>query len=574
MNSEPDLTDPFAIAGSNTGSSSAKPPTIYVHGEHVQELCDHAGLDGGLEGILGADGLGVLRADYESVGWADTLEEDTPLYDLPWVPLAALNKALPDFSTTPEAEAAWCAENGHDDPNTYRAKVAELEAAKAVHRSSTPPVGMILPREFWERRGFLRHIRQAAHARDESPHGVLLSVLALLSAHMEPSVTLNTGIKSPLPLNMFVGLVATSGSGKSSDYKAAKRLLHVTLSVDPHDAAEVPRMLGMGSGPGIAQAYMGVPAGAAKGARQEQVRNKLFLHKDEGGEMLAQMVYSGSSLAPALRSAWSGELEGQANAGKEAFRNVKDCVLGVAVGFQREVLSRLLSDAEVEAGTPQRFLFGSVTDPYAPDIDDVPDDPGVLKVGPLPTGGMELCPELRRAVRVAAIARRRGLLEVGRYEGQKPAMVARTAALLVILDCLTPDSDREWNGLVLPDDWDLAEALFAASVAVQEDAAEWAREQKAEEEERKAHTSQLRAVATAAAVAKADDTLQRIGDRILSRLPKNKAPVQWSKKSGVDGLHRKAFKGAERGLAQQALENLITAGQVVSDPGRTRIGLA
>ncbi|WP_305779504.1 DUF3987 domain-containing protein [Nocardia nova] len=511
--------------------------------------------------LLGEKAMAVLASEFGA--------EPEYFGELDWFPVEALAEAAPDFHPTYEEEAKWRADQGVlTDPHAAREAAVQRHADIAV-KGAAKAVGMHLPPEFWERRGFLRHIRDAAWERAESPHGALLAVLANLSAYVDPSVRVETGIKSPLPLNMFVGLVSTSGGNKSSAYAFAKRLLRVTLP-DPAEvgaiaASEVPLFLGMGSGPGVAQAYMGIPAGAKRGTPQVQVRHKLFLHRDEGGEMLAAMQYSSSSLAPTLRSAWSGELEGQANAGKEAFRNVHDCVLGVAVGFQREVLAKLLTDTEVENGTPQRFLFGSVLDPHAPDIDALPANPGPLEVGPLPVGEMRLCSELQRAVRVADLARRRGEEACGRFESQRPAMVARTAALLAILDTCTPNPGRQWDGTVTADDWALAEVLFSASLAVQEDAAEWAAEMEADKAERRAAAAQASAVANASAVAQAEATLARLGERILGYLPKAGVPVLWVNKGGKTGLLRSKFKGDQRTLAKQALENLELAGKVTFD---------
>jgi hypothetical protein len=555
-------------------------PAVVVHPLHAVEAVNTARMARGLPplddddpavsaAVLGDHGMAALTSAFGA--------EPEYFGEAEWFPVAALAEAAPDFHPTYEEEAKWRANRGiTTDPHAAHDAEARRDADIAVKGAHAASVGMHLPPEFWERRGFLRHIRDAAWERAESPHGALLAVLAHLSAYVDPSVRVETGIKSPLPLNMFVGLVSTSGGNKSTAYAFAKRLMRVTLPdpLTPGAIAgdEVPQFLGMGSGPGVAEAYMDtvtIPAAVSGTGKAEkvrkQVRHKLFLHRDEGGEMLAAMQYSSSSLAPTLRSAWSGELEGQANAGKEAFRSVHDCVLGVAVGFQREVLARLLTDTEVENGTPQRFLFGSVLDPYAPDIDAVPENPGPLEVGPLPAGEMRLCAELQRAVRVADLARRRGESAIGRFESQRPAMVARTAALLAILDTCTSAPGRPWDGTVSADDWALAEVLFAASVAVQEDAAEWAAEREADKEERRAAAAQASAVATAAAVAKADATLERLGDRILGHLPKGGAAVLWVNKGGKTGLLRAKFKGADRTLAKQALEALTAAGKVTFD---------
>ncbi|MBA4857095.1 bifunctional DNA primase/polymerase [Nocardia farcinica] len=419
-----------------------------------------------------------------------------------------------------------------------------------------------LPLEFWERRGFLRHIRDAAWSRDESPHGVLLAVLALLGAYVDPAVRVDTGIKSPLPLTFYAGLVSTSGVGKSSAVSAAERLLSVQLP-SPEvagfvAATEVPRALGLGTGQGIAEAYMGSvrELDAATGKQvsvRKQVRHKVVLHADEAGEMLAMMEQRQSTLAAVLRSAWSGHLRGHANATAESRREITEFSLGLIVGFQREVLARLLTTAELENGTPQRFLFGPVADPYAPDIDAVPDDPGPLVVDLTAVESVRLSADLARRVRLDSLARRRGAVDVPQLESQRPAMLARTAALLAILD--------GGRSTVEAEDWELAEMLFTVSLAVQRDAEDWARETEAEQAEQRAKTARAFAVATAAAVDSKDTALDRLGRRILDMLQPGE-PVLWT---GRTGLRSNKFKGADRPLADAALERMVESGAVTFD---------
>lgn len=549
--------------GSQPNNSTAESTTAvgtveYVSGVRADALCAEAGLEGGLADILGADGLAVLRADYDAVGWSDALVEDT-LADLPWVPVAALGKALPDFRPTWKTERA---EGGADDPHAARETAARHAADVAVHGSAAAP-GMYLPREFWERRGFLRHVRDAAWSRDESPHGVLLAVLALLSAHLDPSVRVETGIKSPLPLNMYAGLVSTSGEGKSSATAAATRMLSITypdvLAVGAIAPEEVPRTHNLGTGQGVAEMYMGTvreidPETSKPGPPLRcQVRHKVMFDVDEAGEMLAGMQLRGSTLSSVLRSAWSGNMRGQANASKETYREVTDFTIGIVAGFQREVLARLLTDVERENGTPQRFLFGPVRDPFVPDIEDTPADPGPLRVGPLPIGQVDVCPQLRRAIKEESLKRRRGELGLTQLESQRPAMLARVAALLAILDGRT---------VVESDDWTLARALFGCSLAVQREAEAWAHELEAEKSEAKNARAVSLAVATAAAVDGRTVTVDRYQARILGYLPAAGVAVAWG---GRNGLRKNKFKGAERDLADAALTALVNAGQVAFD---------
>jgi hypothetical protein len=420
---------------------------------------------------------------------------------------------------------------------------------------------MVLPRDFWERRGFLRHVRDSAWANDEAPHGLLLAVLATLSATVSPSVRVRTGAKrGSLPLNMFVGLAATSGAGKSSMDDAAADLLDIIndpLTPDLVAPDEVPRVLGVGSGQGVAEAYMGVIHGTdtktGKPTKTHtQVRHKVLMTSDEGGEMVEIMGQRGSILAPVLRSAWSGKMKGQANATQECHREIGEFVLGLIIVFQREALARLLADGERENGTPQRFLFGSVKDPFAPDIDDAPDDPGQLTVDLREVREITVVPELTRMMKLYLLERRRGTVRDPQLASQRLAMLSRVAALLVILDGRT---------VVDTEDWALAEMLFACSLAVQEDAAEWAREQEERKQETRVSHAATVAMVQAAAVNTDSEPLERFRKRILGYLEREGGAAAWT---GRDGIHKR-FRSAERPMAKMARDSLVDSGAITFD---------
>ncbi|MFG3617475.1 hypothetical protein [Nocardia sp. NPDC047654] len=532
----------------------------YVHG--LQAAAVLGELRGG-EDLAGADpreildalSMGTLARSYGVLGAVPEHFDEAE-----WFPVSALAMIAPEFRPTREDVAKWCADNGVSDPHTARDEVARRWAETMVGGAGRAE--MYLPLEFWERRGFLRHIQQAAWARDESPHGVLLAVLALLSAHVDPSVRIETGIKSPLPLNLYAGLVSTSGEGKSSATTAATRLLSVTYP-DPLGPGciagdEVPRTHNLGTGQGVAEMYMGTvkvadPVTGKFESVRQQVRHKVMFDVDEAGEMLAGMQLRGSTLSSVLRSAWSGNMRGQANASRETYREVTDFTIGLVAGFQREVLARLLTDVECENGTPQRFLFGPVVDPFVPEIEDTPADPGPLRVGPLPVGELRVCSELARAIKVESLKRRRGQLSLTQLESQRPAMLARVAALLVILDGRT---------VVEAEDWELARSLFACSLAVQSDASEWERDREAERAGERMAAAATLAVVQAAAVDDREATLARLQKRILDNLRPVGVPTAWK---GDKGIKRTKFRGPLRALAESALEALVNAGQVAFD---------
>lgn len=263
--------------------------------------------------------------------------------------------------------------------------------------------GLTLPEEFWRARPVFGHIRQAAHARTVSGDVALYSTLARLAALWPHRVRADTGVKSPASLNLYVAIVGPSGAGKSSGISVAEALVPrpdwLKAGEGEHDpfADDVP----LGTGEGLAEAYMGVTAQSvtqldangdplvyATGERagqekvkqekvRRQVRHNLLVHADEGESLARMLQRSGATVGESLRRAWAGATIGQQNGRTETTRIVKSgsYSLGLLIGFQRETCQELLADGA--AGTPQRFLWAWATDPSIPKV-RVP-VPGVLR---------------------------------------------------------------------------------------------------------------------------------------------------------------------------------------------------
>lgn len=425
--------------------------------------------------------------------------------------------------------------------------------------------GASLPESFWSAHPTLAHVRAAAHCRVDSADAVLGAILARAAAHLSPAVTVDTGIKQPMPLNMFVGLVGSAGTGKTSAYAAARILLDCSTEA-PQDpmlgAVELaPVEMTPTTGPGIAEAFMGTVINPTddKAKRREQVRHKLLMHTDEGAGLVASILETKAAirLGPTLRTAWSGDPLSDGNASAERKRYVQNYVVGLCVGFQLEALAALSTAEQLEYGMPQRFLYLSAADPAIPDTP--PEDPGPLVVR-LPDRPLRYCDDLKARTRSEALARARGQVTADPMQAHRPAMVARLAALLVVL-C---DPGRD---VIESSDVALAETLLDVSAALHSRAMEHRREREASERERQASARISEAVATRAAVDNLDAMLRRLGERILRYLGDAGGSAA---RSGRDGLRQK-FKGDERHLADQALERLENDGKVVvADDGTVR----
>lgn len=456
--------------------------------------------------------------------------------------------ALIDFDD--DMGAAMAALDLHDDLSFDGGSGATSERVSVSDNEN-------LPDEFWAAHPVLTQIRQAAHRGVNSADAVFGSILARQAAHLDPSVTVDTGVKTPMPLNMFVGLVGSAGTGKSSAFLAADRMAVFDQDhIDPSDvtlvaAREVPPELPVGSGPGVAEAFMGyvVDPLSPKVKVRQQVRHKLLLHSDEGAGLVSCILDNkrGQDIGPTLRAAWTGAVLGQANASTERRREVREYSVGLCVGFQLEALAALSTSEQLEYGTPQRFLYVSATDPAIPD--DAPDGPGQLTVR-LPTVPLRYSDELAVRARREALERARGGSDDPEthdpMNAHRPALVARLAAHLVIL-C---DPDRS---VIEASDVALAEMVLTTSARLHDKAMVWRREREAADRERQTNARINEHVATAVAVDSRDATLTRLKDRIIRYVDEADGRAPWK---GREGLRKAKFKSDERALADVALARL------------------
>ncbi|MBF9319833.1 bifunctional DNA primase/polymerase [Mycobacteroides chelonae] len=455
--------------------------------------------------------------------------------------------------------AAMTALNLHD--TTCEFGFGEFDNADVVvpgHENREDGPGLNLPPEFWEAHPVLEHIRRFAHHGVNSADAVLGSSLARLSANLDPSVRVDTGVKRPLPLNMFTGLVGSAGTGKSSAYQASDDLLDFAFP-DPMAAGllasdERPPELPVGSGPGVAEAFMGTVADILdpKTKRREQVRHKVLFYCDEGAALVAGILDNkrGQDIGPTLRVGWTGAVLGQQNASAERTRQVRDYVLGLCVGLQLEAVAALSTPEQLEYGTPQRFVLFCATDPTIPDESGV--YTGALNVK-MPVGLLRYDNELKARVRREALARARGdgTSDADPLQAHRPALTARLAGLLVVL--CDPGRTEIHSA-----DVELAEVILDTSARLHSAAMEWRRERESSERERQTEARISEQVATATAVADRDQTLDALGDDILRHLDAAGGTMVWG---GRDGLYKK-FRSSKRQLAALALERIVRAEKV------------
>jgi hypothetical protein len=389
------------------------------------------------------------------------------------------------------------ASSGPRFPDPFQLQPGQTLSLRSGGHPEVPPQ-LNLPLEFWEARPALKHIRDAAHARIVSADVALYTVLARLAAMWPHKVRLDTGVKSPASANLFVAICGPSGIGKTSGISVAQKLLEPPPWLAGEHAHKFADDIPLGTGEGIAEAYMGSakrPALDDKGepvtlrdgqtpkleSVRTQVRHNLLVHADEGEAMARLIERSGSTIGETLRRAWVGETIGQSNGRAETTRIIHGgrYSLGMVVGFQEETAQPLLADEA--AGTPQRFLWAWVVDPSMTD-DETP-SPGPLTgvwpppiepprvdgtpwlVDPAGVNSVDLrpvtfAPEIKAELRRELLQRQRGELTLHRQDAHRPLMLVKLAALLAQLDGGRRQVDLG--------DWSLARMVWDTSCRVRD----------------------------------------------------------------------------------------------------------
>lgn len=368
---------------------------------------------------------------------------------------------------------AWAVLNHGED---YKAASAALEAqgygrrreraegtrvssgAKSAPAVSGPesvlPLGAHLPEDFWRGRPALGHIRQAARARLVSPDAVFGAVLARVAAITPHTVELPAIVGSPLGLTFYTAVVGAPEAGKSAAVGVAAEMVPAPDRVVDG--------LPIGSGEGMVETlFEWVEETDDEGKVRKvkkQTRHGAIFRIDEGSVLGDLGGRRGSTLLPTLRSAYTSGPLGNANASAETRRILAGgtYVYGVVMGLQPELAGPLLADAD--AGTPQRFVWVSATDPGAPD--EAGEWPGPLEWRPpasfeleryaVTSGGwlrhrLEVAPAVRAEIREERLAVMRGAVERAPLDAHGTLSRLKVAALLGLLDQRCDVTEDDWH---------------------------------------------------------------------------------------------------------------------------------
>jgi len=349
--------------------------------------------------------------------------------------------------------AAWRKEqDATDSPvtGTYKATQGTQNAPRTQHNIN-------LPDTFWRARTELEHIRQAAHSRQRSADGVLGCVLARIAAFTPPCWKLPAIVGAESTLATYAVLVGPSGAGKSSAKDAAIDLLPTSLESVADD-------LPLGSGEGLIEAYFDwieedKPSGKGTTRVKRQTRHGAFLTLDEGQALADLGARKGSTLAPNLRSAWTGTTLGNTNASAETRRQLQrgNYTLGLVIGLQPGLAAALLDDST--GGLPQRFAWFNVIDPTIPDTPTPWPGPLPWTAPPIVRhgGGLTIDPTVESVIRQNDLARQRGTATIDPLDAHGDLVRLKLAGTLAIL------ANRQH---INTDDWTLAGTIWRTSQLV------------------------------------------------------------------------------------------------------------
>lgn len=299
------------------------------------------------------------------------------------------------------------------------------------------------PDEFWKARPVLTHLHNFARARRVGPWAVFGTALARVITATPPMVQLPPTIGGYASLNLFVGLVGSSGDGKDIAQKVARDALDVgegRFIVAP-----------LGSGEGLSHMFMR----QKKGQDDPELYNQAALVTVGEIDTLGALVSRQSStVASQLRQAAMGEQLGMfyVDAAKRMMVPEHRYRMSLIAGIQPSRSAVLLGDSD--GGTPQRFIWLPAGDPAAPDFPPEEPEPWIwttpewirAKRGTsagAPCMVVELPDVARDAIVTARLARLRGSGEA--LDGHSLLTRTKVAAALAILDQRLSIDEEDWH---------------------------------------------------------------------------------------------------------------------------------
>lgn len=215
--------------------------------------------------------------------------------------------------------------------------------------------------DFWNRSPQLQAVAWAAAQEKVSPWGLLMGVQLHQLSHVKPTVVLVKRDGSPgqtlfsgTSLNMFGGLTADSGGGKSVTFKLASELL-------PPSHTPVSDGTGQGLVKSIAETEKVTSEDGQKLAEPYYItrfnRHSLVVHAPEIKTLNAEFAREASKTDSMMRSMWSGETVGMTTGDKDRRVTLPANMYRIVGMWGVQAVNATAILAGADDGTPQRWLW-------------------------------------------------------------------------------------------------------------------------------------------------------------------------------------------------------------------------
>lgn len=336
----------------------------------------------------------------------------------------------------------------HDGVVYRQAVLGEYEPPELARNADGEDAG---PDAIWTARPVFSHIHQFARSRRVAPWAVLASVLARVVAATPPTIQLPAIIGSNASLNLFVGLVGPSGSGKDSARSVAREAVDVVR----HARGRTFEMFPLGSGEGLSHMFMRRPKATKENPNPEleQYNEAALVTVSEVDTLGSLATRQSSTVMAQLRQAAMGEQLGffYVDTAKRMLVPEHSYRLCLVAGIQPRRAEVLLNEAEEAGGTPQRFVWIPVIDRDAPDVR--PETPGVWPWQPPDWGigvnEMKVCHEAAELIEANQLKRARHEADV--LDGHALLTRLKVGASLGLLDgrCEVTAEDWDLAGLIM-----------------------------------------------------------------------------------------------------------------------------
>lgn len=331
-------------------------------GRELVQLHESSGDSGGEFDPLGARSYTPSQALASISRWADEVRETGPgTFRDPFLRLCNfVGGFVPKVLDTDAAEEllygvvrdVWGAEPDSRDVRLVESGIERGSAAPFIvmPEGSDGPGQEVEQYDLFAQTPILEQLRGFAYSRKAAPHMLLALVLGRVLAEI-PAGTMLPGktFGTDASLNLCVAAVGPPGSGKSKAFDLSEEFLFPEKQIGRANEEN------LGTSEGIAQEFL----------RWDKDKSRYVVKSDPRCIFTVDEVdayahkHKTTDVASTLRTMATGGQLGARNAGAETHRRVpkRSYRAVLFIGVQPAASEALLSDDEINRGTPQRFLW-------------------------------------------------------------------------------------------------------------------------------------------------------------------------------------------------------------------------